>query len=90
MHILAHILGSDSIVFLECLEVELIGQKGMTLLKTLETWSPMAELSGFRAKKDGGLGSQMGRSHVPLPISFVFSLWPPYLTLLLPLSLTKS
>ena len=46
--------------------------------------------SCFRAKKDCGLGSQMGRSHGPLPISFVFSLWPPYLTLLLPLSLTKS
>ena len=29
-----------------------MGQKGMTLLKTLETWSPVAEQSGFRAKKD--------------------------------------
>ena len=54
------------------LEVELMGQKGMTLLKTLETWSPVAEQSGFRAEKDCGLGSQMGRSHGPLPASFVF------------------
>lgn len=53
-----------------------MGQKGMTLLKTLETWSPVAEQSGFRAKKDCGLGSQMGRSHGSLPISFVFSLSP--------------
>lgn len=41
------------IFLLECVSGGRIkGQRGMNLLKTLETWSQVAEQSGFTAKKD--------------------------------------